>query len=191
MNSYPWSGHAVVMNRIKNIWQDRDTVLRYFSQKESAALQAYQEYIMEQCSLGKQPQLTGGGLVRSVGGWSEVLSQKQRREKQFSDERILGSGAFVTEILDEAEENIKARVPVSSSNDDALELLQKRCDAAGILLQVLQAGSKQRKIAQVRKELAVQLVKEMGMSYADAAKLLGISASAVNQIFRRPGNKVQ
>jgi len=185
MNSYPWCGHAVIINQIENIWQDRDAVLQCFSHKESEAQQAYQEYLIEQSGLGTQPHLTGGGLVRSAGGWSEVFSLKQRGEKQFSDQRILGRGAFVKEILDEAEENIKTRVPVSRSNDNALELLENRCEEAGILSQELKEGSKRRVITAVRKELAVKFIKEMGMSYADAAKLLGISASAVNQIFRR------
>ena len=39
-------------------------------------------------------------MVRSAGGWSEVLSLRQRGQKQFSDERILGSGEFVKDILD-------------------------------------------------------------------------------------------
>jgi putative transposase len=37
--------------------------------------------------------------VRSAGGLSEVLSMRQRGECRFSDERILGSGEFIEEIL--------------------------------------------------------------------------------------------
>ena len=182
---YPWSGHATIINMIMRDWQDREYVLHYFGNKEREARSAYLQFVLEQSSFGKQSELTGGGLVRSAGGWSEVLSLRQRGQKQFSDERILGSGEFVKEILDEVEETVKTLVPASSSRVDAMEALERRCEVAGITSQVLQSGSKRRECTQVRKELAHHFVLELGLSYADTARLLGISASAVNQILRR------
>ncbi len=185
LNCYPWCGHAVIMNRITCDWQDREYVLHYFGEDEGMAQKAYQEFVFEQSRLRKQSELTGGGLVRSAGGWSEVLSLRQRAEKQFCDERILGCGEFVKEILYEAEETVKTLVPVSSTRANAMEALEKRCEKAGITSQALQTGSKRRECTQVRKELSRQFVLEFGLSYADTARLLGISASAVNQILRR------
>jgi hypothetical protein len=54
--------------------------------------------------MGHQPQLIGGGLVRSLGGWSQVQSAQRKGQKTEYDERILGSGDFVTAIFKEAEE---------------------------------------------------------------------------------------
>ena len=182
---YPWSGHATVINRIKRDWQDREYVLHYFGKKERGAQSAYLQFVLEQSSLGKQSELTGGGLVRSAGGWSEVLSLRQRGQKQFSDERILGSGEFVKEILDEVDETVKTLVPDTSSKVNAMEALAERCEVAGITSQALQSGSKRRECTQVRKELSRHFVLELGLSFADTARMLGISASAVNQILRR------
>jgi putative transposase len=53
-----------------------------------------------------------------------LLSLKQQGEKQFSDERIIGSGKFVKEILEEA---VKAEVTVSSRKESAMEALANRC----------------------------------------------------------------
>jgi putative transposase len=50
--------------------------------------------------------LVGGGLTRSVGRGSEVVSMRRRGERQLSDERILGSGEFVQKILEETEEKV-------------------------------------------------------------------------------------
>jgi len=50
------------------------------------------------------PELTGGGLIRSKGGWSQVLAARRSGRKEEYDERILGSGDFVNGILKEAEE---------------------------------------------------------------------------------------
>ena len=185
LDHYPWSGHAVIMNHLDHDWQDRDYVLKYFGNREGVAKQAYRVFVREQSDLGSQPELTGGGLIRSAGGWSEVLSMRQRGERQFSDERILGSGEFVKEIIDEAEESIKDRLPSELGLGKAMDVLEQKCQGAGISLMAMKSGSRRHACTQLRRELARKFVLEMGLSYADAARVLGISASAVNQIIRR------
>jgi putative transposase len=49
--------------------------------------------------MGRVPELTGGGLIRSKGGWSQVVSARRRGEREEFDERILGGGDFVSAIL--------------------------------------------------------------------------------------------
>ena len=56
--------------------------------------------------LGRRPELVGGGLVRSLGGWSKVLSLRSRGEEVAYDSRILGSGEFVQDVMRDAEETI-------------------------------------------------------------------------------------
>jgi hypothetical protein len=55
----------------------------------------------EGIGLGRRPELVGGGLIRSLGGWSSVLALRRRGEKQVSDERILGEADFVQAVLSE------------------------------------------------------------------------------------------
>jgi len=188
LERYPWSGHAVVMNRIRHEWQDRNYVLGYFGKRESSALQAYREFVAEESGRGRQPELTGGGLVRSIGGWSEVKSLRKRQEKQFSDERILGSGEFVKEILDDVEESVKEKLPATAAATEAGERLVSACEEAGISVQALQGGSRKRECTELRKRLALEYVLELGMTYAGSARLLGISAAAVNRIVKRCGS---
>jgi putative transposase len=64
---------------------------------------------------GKRPELVGGGLIRSLGGWSQVLSLRRRGVKIPSDERILGSGEFVEGLLAE----------VAKREDETLRLMRK------------------------------------------------------------------
>jgi predicted transcriptional regulator len=47
------------------------------------------------------------------------------------------------------------------------------------------SGSRRHECTQLRSELARRFVLDLGLLYADAARVLGISASAVNQIIRR------
>ena len=45
-------------------------------------------------SEGRKPGLTGGGLVRSVGGWQELNALRREKVHFKSDERILGDGGL-------------------------------------------------------------------------------------------------
>jgi hypothetical protein len=63
-------------------------------------------------ALGSRPELVGGGLIRSAGGWSEVKSRRGTDQGMASDERILGGGDFVQKVLEEAEGNIRYPLPM-------------------------------------------------------------------------------
>jgi putative transposase len=185
LERYPWSGHAALMNIHRQDWQACDAVMQYFGGTEHVCRKEYRDFVDSEHVLGKQPELTGGGLVRSCGGWSSVKSQRKRGEKSFSDERILGSSEFVREILDEVEETSKRQFPIVPLEAEAKELLSQACEDAGIPVEVLQAGSRVKACSAIRKTLAVAFIRKQGLSYAAAARLLGVSSSAVNQILLR------
>jgi predicted transcriptional regulator len=44
-----------------------------------------------------------------------------------------------------------------------------------------------RQVSQVRRELASRLTEELGLSFAEVARLLGVSTSAVAKILERKG----
>jgi len=102
--------------------QDVGSVLGFFGRRKKRAIAAYENNAREGIEKGRKPELVGGGLMRSLGGWSEVLSLRRRGEKTVSDERILGSGEFIEQLLSEAEEKAKetlgwrGRVPFRKNN---------------------------------------------------------------------------
>ncbi len=107
-----------------------------------------------------------------------------RGEKQFSDERILGRGDFVREILDGAEDSVKDRLPAISRYVEAAERLTRACEEDGIHVQALQGGCRMRKCSDLQKKLAVEYVQVLGMSYAGAVRLPGISGGGVEKIVK-------
>ena len=78
LDRYRWSGHGVLMGIIKNDRQDCDYVLKYFGQKEGAAKKAYRNYVKKAIDEGRRPELVGGGLIRSLGGWAAVKAMRRR-----------------------------------------------------------------------------------------------------------------
>jgi putative transposase len=104
LEQFPWSGHQILTGRKRLEWQDAEWILNLFHQKHSTARRAYSSFVEKGIALGRRPDLVGGGLLRSSGGWTAVQSLKKSKERFASDERILGSSDFVASLLKKANE---------------------------------------------------------------------------------------
>jgi len=92
LNQFPWCGHAEILGKRCACGLDVNYVLSLFSTKTNAARHGYLQFIADGMEMGKRLELVGGGLRRS-----QVLSQTPGEIIDF-DDRILGSGQFVTEL---------------------------------------------------------------------------------------------
>ena len=189
LERYPWCGHGVITGTIENSWQDRDYVLSWFGSKEGKAKRAYRKYIQEGVAQGRRPELVGGGLVRTLGGWSQVVSLRHNREDVLADERILGSGDFVERVIREADERLKRQFQAGQSREEVEQFIQGVCDREGINVKELRAGSRREHISRVRSRVAVELVENYGIPLAELARELGVSTSAISKILTRVHSK--
>jgi REP element-mobilizing transposase RayT len=90
---YGWCGHHAILGKEHCYpWMDTNYVLLQFAATEKRARGAYKRFIEDGFFMGSNPRLTGGGLIRSLGGWSEVVAARGRETK--TDQRILGTGDF-------------------------------------------------------------------------------------------------
>jgi len=185
LDRYRWSGHGVIMGNVNCDWQDRDYALRWFGQKEGAARRAYRSYVQKGIDQGRRPELVGGGLIRSSGGWSAVKALRRTGAREVSDERILGSGEFVKQIIKEAEASIKYQLPLLDQGQRIDEFISKICKDEKVPLEELKGGSRRRKASKVRARIAIGLVKTHGVTLAEAARRLGVSTSAISKIVKR------
>jgi REP element-mobilizing transposase RayT len=185
LDKYHWSGHSVLMGKLKHGWQDRDYVLSWFGQKEWEARRAYRKYVEEGVKEGRRPELVGGGLVRSLGGWSQVRSLRRENERVLADERILGTGDFVQKVISEADERIKYQLGDNERRKKAQQLLEETCKKEDVNANELRMGSRRGRIARVRGEIAYQLVERYGFSLAEVARQLGVTTSAISKAICR------
>ena len=185
LDCYPWCGHAVLMGQIKNDWQDRDHVLSWFGKKEGEARRAYRKYMKEGAAQGRRPELVGGGMVRSYGGWSAVLSLRRSEGNLLADQRILGAGDFVEKVLSETEGSLRRRFSPVGGRNEIEAMIGEECEKGKIELKELRMGSRRGEIPRVRSEIAQRLVREIGIPLAEVARLLGVSTSAISKIMRR------
>jgi len=72
LEKYPYSGHSAVLGKVKRDWQQVDYVLSFFGKRKSDAKKAYRHFVEKGVRQGRRPELTGGGLVRSIGGWTAL-----------------------------------------------------------------------------------------------------------------------
>ena len=182
LDAYRWCGHSVIMGTVNRPWQDQDTVLAYFGKRRKGATKRYRFFVEKGISQGRRPELVGGGLVRSLGGWSQVLSLRRAGRKAFSDDRVLGSSDFVQTILGEAEEKVKETLRLNLKIIDLSTLAGKICERIGIEESVLRSGLRTRPVAAARRLFVQIAVKKMGYSGAEAARFLGVTTSAVNRL---------
>ena len=185
LDRYPWSGHSVLLGKLENDWQDSDYVMKWFGSGRKEARYIYRQFIQRGINQGRRPELVGGGLIRSAGGWSAVKALRRTDTREFSDERILGSSDFVEQVIKESENRLKYQFPDGSLLKKSKQLILRECNKAKISLQALKAGSRQREISKIRCRLAKILVEEYGLSKAETARLLGVSASAIANSIRR------
>jgi putative transposase len=185
LDRYPWCGHGVLIGRINYPWQDRESVLSWFGIKVGEAQKAYKKYMKEGITQGRRPELVGGGVVRSYGGWSAVLSLRRSEEKISGDQRILGSGDFVERVLSESAEPLRYRFNPVERRKRIETILKEECQKRKIELEELRMGSRRGEIPRVRSDIAQQLIKELEISLAEVARLLGVSTSAISKILQR------
>lgn len=185
LDRYLWCGHAVLMGKIKNDWQDRDYVLKWFGAKKREAKRAYRQFVREGIEQGHRSDLVGGGLIRSQGGWSAVKAMRRRGVREKSDERILGSGEFVEQLIRQSDQSRKEHFSAFQLSQKASALVGQVCKEQNIRVDTLKSGSRRRNVSMVRAQLAQKLVEGLGLSLAETGRHIGVSPSAVAKSLSR------
>jgi REP element-mobilizing transposase RayT len=182
LNSYPWSGHSALMGLVLREWQGNEAILSCFGPDINTARNGYSSFVLEGIAEGRRPELVGGGLIRSLGDWSQVISQRRRGEAISSDARILGGSGFVDRILAEAEKKEKQTLRFIAHKCDLPTLLRRVAGNEGVDAVAITSGVRKREIVRARKLLSQVAIHRMGYTGAEVARFLGLTTSAVNRL---------
>lgn len=185
LDLYPWSGHGVILGKGEYPWMDRAYILGQFARTEGKAIRAYHRFVQDGLAEGRRPELTGGGLIRSQGGWSQVVALRGRGGKELSDERILGSGEFVEQILQEAEERQLRQMKLRRKGKRIEDIIREECGKHKVSGEELRKGSRRALVSQVRAAIAYRSKEELGISGAEIARQLGVNTSSINRAIAR------
>lgn len=183
LDRYPYAGHSAILGRSDYPWIQSQYVLTWFAKTKSAARKAYREFISKGLDQGRKPELVGGGLIRSMGGWGAVKALRRMGEKEFYDDRILGSGDFVKLLIEESDMLRKYEFRFDDVLPKAISYVESECRKRGISYNALFGGSRTRRITTLRRDIALVLIQKYGLTKAETARQLGISISAVSKIW--------
>jgi hypothetical protein len=117
--------------------------------------------------------------------FSQVLAARRSGRTEEYDERILGSGDFVNDILKEAEEKTKRQLKLRRSGKTIAGIIEDECRKERISLHELKGGGRRRKISALRATIAKRGLDELGLSLADIARHVGVTTSSIRKAVLR------
>lgn len=185
LNQYKWSGHSALVGTRKIEWQSRGEILERFGKKRTEAVRKYIEFVEEGQDMGRRQEFVGGGLIRSAGGWQEVLNMRRRKERWQGDERMLGDGDFVSNTLKQAEEQMIWKERLKREGWDINRLVSKVCALLNVEEKEISRRSRRSKIAEARSLIAYYGNKELGISGVELSRYFRITKSSISSAIKR------
>ena len=186
LNEYQFCGHSAVMGKFNRPWQQTDYVLKFFGQKVLDARKNYVKYIKSGFDQGRRPELTGGGLVRSHGGWKALKKIRLRGQDRIkSDARILGDNDFVNQMLKLANEKLESQYELKSRGYDLTSVEERVMEIFGIERDVIYSKGRRQQQTQARSLFCYWAVNELGISRTKLATDLGMTQPGVGYAVNR------
>ena len=187
LRDYRYCGHSCLLGRHKELdsWMPKGRILSRFGASLRESRVAYDAFVLDGISKGHRPDLTGGGLLRSAGGWRELHSAREAGVFLNSDERILGDSDFVDSALQAAEEDLETKSWYRREEVDLEKLISIVANVLGITTVEVCAAGKHPIQVQARSLLCYWAVREIGLTGISMAKFLRVSQPAVTQAVER------
>jgi putative transposase len=191
LKTYPFTGHSALMGKALRHWQDTPYVLALFGKSVSEARANLQRHVVRWAAKGRCPELTGGGLVRSAGGWRAVKEAYRQGIRLASDERLLGSSEFVASTLKRAGEAYDRRRRLQSAGMGLSEVIGAVCRYFGIDAKELNRPTKRTTVAQARGLIGYLATRELSITGTEVARRFNQDRSAVSRAAQRVGDDAE
>jgi len=99
-----------------------------------------------------------------MGGWSAVLASRRRGERQVADQRILGVGDFVKQVISGFDDLVKKNLRLSGQRIDIKTLAEKVSERYNVSIGELRSGGRRRAVVKAKRALSWIGVRELGYS---------------------------
>jgi hypothetical protein len=185
LGRYPWTGHSALLGHLARPWFTAGEVLGRFGTTARVARRSYEAFVAAGSTQGQRPELQGGGLRRSLGGWEAVATLRRGREAYTADERVLGCGEFVEALHRQVERQEVQRRLLRRRVPDLEALIARVATVSHLLPEALRGGGRSRAIAHARDGLAYLWVEMLGGSGRDLARAVHLHPVSVCRAVQR------
>ncbi|MBW2436498.1 MAG: transposase [Deltaproteobacteria bacterium] len=189
LDTYAYCGHGAIVGKVKRDWQEVDYVLGFFGKRRSDARRQYRKFVKNGIQQGRRPELTGGGILRSVGGWKALSALRDEAVRVKGDERILGDTDFVESVLKEADEQLERRYRLQAEGFNLDRVAERVATVMNIPVELVWEKSRRPQVVDARDLLCYWASKELQLSATDLAKRLNLTQPAISIAVRR-GEKI-
>jgi REP element-mobilizing transposase RayT len=181
LDRYPWASHAVLMGNRSLEGQATEEVLARFGRRRREAIGAYRAFVDAGVALGKQPELVGGGLLRSLQGQEERAEEHGTDgSRQAYDARVLGSGPFVEAVWQKEGVPKEDGPPVPLS-----ELAARVARAYGVEAADILRRRRRPELSEARALMCYVAVRHMGYKGVAVARFLGMTRAGSSSAVQR------
>ena len=160
-------------------------MLGFFGKRTAQARKSYRTFVAKGIKHGQRPDLTGGGLLRSVGGWAALAALRKGSDWVKSDERILGDSDFVNTVLQNADEQMENSYRLKSEGFGLDDIAKRVAQVMSLPLEIVWEKSRRPQVVQARSLLCYWATRELGMSVTETANRLGLTQPAVSIAAKR------
>ena len=177
--AYPWSGHRTLIGLSSTNWQNVKDVLSLFGDNRKQCIDKYLAFLREGVCLSENYE--GGGLMRSMGGVSSALASLKQGKKEFYDERVLGSGEFVKQLLGSDGVKCVGGKNINNAHCPGItELIQRLAKRLGLSVHEIKSNKKTSEIAKARSIIAFIAQSRLGEKGSVVARELMKTRASVS-----------
>ncbi len=179
LDSYAWTGHAVLMGKRRHPWQSVDETLSHFAKRISTARMRYREFMTEGLSDTEQAAFESGGLVRSYGGWETLKRLRKEHIYCVGDERILGESDFIQEALAQDKLSLERRTQRETEGWTLEAIVAGVCSHYDIEESRLIKKARNNVVSEAKGLICFFSTEQLGLPMREVAQHLQISQPAV------------
>jgi len=180
LERYRWTGHAGAFGRYRQRWHEVEEMLGIFGNRLGVARKKYREFISEEQDDQPDRLLSGGGLIRSSGGWEQLSRLRREHVCCIGDERILGDSNFVEQALKQDELAVDLKSDLERAGWTLDKLITKVCQLYDVDEQGLLTKTRQKNASTAKSLICYWGTAVLGLMAKDIGTRLQLSHPAVS-----------
>ena len=185
LDEYTWTGHAGLLGNHVQSWHATDEILSLFASKRPEAKRRYRSFIADGMNKPEPVDLSGGGVIRSYGGWESLSKMRVEHQARIGDERILGGADFVEMALLQDTLSLVEDTAVGQMGWDLPNLCAAICRYYQLDEESLLTRGRLNKVSTARQLIAFFAITLLSVRSSDVQNLLNVSQSAVSKLVRK------